>query len=210
MARSPRVSQGGLVYHVLNRANARVALFVTEGDYGAFEAALDQAIQRYRTRVIAYCAMPNHWHMLLWPNEDGELSRFVGWLTMTHTQRWHSYRRSAGTGHLYQGRFKSFPVQSDAHLLSVWRYVERNPIRAGLGARADAWRWSSLWRREHGTRQARELLSDGPVPRPANWLDWVNEAQTAAELDRVRASVERMCPYGGAAWVREVTQAPGR
>ncbi|MEE8527668.1 MAG: transposase, partial [Gammaproteobacteria bacterium] len=131
---------GGIVYHVLNRANAKKQIFETTGDYKAFEKTLGEASERVNMRILTYCIMPNHWHLVLWPIKDGDLSKFVGWLTLTHTQRWHAFHDTAGTGHLYQGRFKSFPVQSDEHLLMVCRYVERNPLRAGLVRRAEHWR----------------------------------------------------------------------
>lgn len=132
------MAPGGLVYHVLNRANGRLPIFEKNEDYEAFERVLAQAVQRVDIRLLAYCVMPNHWHLVLWPRVDGDLSRFVGWLTLTHTQRWHAHRHTTGSGHLYQGRFKSFPVQTDEHFLAVCRYVERNPLRAGLVSRAEA------------------------------------------------------------------------
>ena len=89
MARRLRVAAGGIVYHVLNRAVGRVRIFRKEGDYMAFEKALRQAHERTGTRLLAYCLMPNHWHLVLWPREDGELSQYVRWLSVTHTQRWH-------------------------------------------------------------------------------------------------------------------------
>src|SRR4051794_17979624 len=143
MGRALRTDVGGLVYHVLNRANARLPLFAKAGDYDAFERVLSEAHDRYGTRILAYCVLPNHWHLVLWPEKDGELSRFTGWLTLTHTQRWHAHYHNVGSGHLYQGRFKSFPVESDEHLLTVCRYVERNPLRAGLVERAEDWGSSS-------------------------------------------------------------------
>src|SRR3954468_23181959 len=103
--------------------------------------------------------MPNHWHLIVWPRQDGELSRFVGWLTLTHTQRWHAHRHSAGAGHLYQGRFKSFPVQDDEHLYTLARYVERNGLRAGLTTHAERWRWSSLFRWLRSSAEDNRLLS---------------------------------------------------
>ncbi len=111
MAKRLRVAAGGVVYHVLNRAVGRGRIFRKEGDYKAFEKVLLQAQERTGTRLLAYCLMPNHWHLVLWPREDGELSQYVRWLSVTHTQRWHAHHHSAGTGPLYQGRFKSFPVQ---------------------------------------------------------------------------------------------------
>ena len=143
MPRPCRQTPGGLVYHVLNRANARRPIFETRGDYLAFEQILADAQRRTGMRLLAWCLMPNHWHLLLWPVGDGELSHFVGLATLTHVQRWHAYHGTAGSGHLYQGRFKSFLVQDDAHLLNVCRYVEANALRAGLVARAEDWRWGS-------------------------------------------------------------------
>ncbi len=129
MPRPRRAAEGGLIYHALNRANAGLTIFDAEDDYAAFLQVLAEAVARYKMRLLAYCLMPNHFHLLLWPRKDGDLSQFMRWLTLTHTQRWHAYRRTAGTGHLYQGRFKSFPVQSDEHFLTVCRYVERNALR---------------------------------------------------------------------------------
>ena len=111
------------------------------------------------------------------------------WLTVTHTQRWHAERQSSGTGHLYQGRFKSFPIQADQHLYKVLRYVERNPVRAGLVERAEKWRWSSLWHWHQADEVAQEVLSPWPFPRPADWLRRVNRARANHELDAFRRSV---------------------
>ena len=103
MGRPLRAATGGMVYHVLNRANARLPIFDDDGDYEAFFKILGQACERIEMRILAWCLMPNHWHLVLWPHHDGDLSRFLGWLTLTHTQRWHAQRQSAGSGHLYQG-----------------------------------------------------------------------------------------------------------
>ncbi len=123
MPRRPRLAMGGLVYHVLNRAVGRGTLFEKHADYEAFEHVLKQAWDRHGTRIVSYCLMPTHWHLVLWPRKDDELSEFMRWLTVTHTQRRHAHYHSAGTGPVYQGRFKSFPIQQDAHFLTVCRYV---------------------------------------------------------------------------------------
>ena len=94
------------MYHVLNRAVARLPLFEKDGDYQAFERVLLEAMTKQPTRLLAYSLMPNHWHLVLWPQEDGELTGFVRWLTHTHSMRWHAHYHTAGTGHIYQGRFK--------------------------------------------------------------------------------------------------------
>jgi putative transposase len=200
MPRSARNAPGGLVYHALNRAVARLPLFQKDGDFDAFECVLAEALQEHPTRLLGYCLMPNHWHLVLWPAADGELTTFVRWLTHTHTMRWHAHYHTGGTGHLYQGRFKSFPVEADEHFLTVMRYVERNALRAGLVARAEDWRWGSLWRRRHDDEAARAWLHDWPVPRPGDWEAWVNMAQTAGEVETVRRSVARGSPFGSETW----------
>jgi len=169
MGRPPRITPGDLAYHVLIRANGRRTIFQKPDDYHAFERVVAEAWERVEMRILAYAVMPNHWHMVLWPRKDEQLSRFVGWLSLTHTQRWHAHHHNVGSGHLYQGRFKSFVIQADDHLLQVCRYVERNPLRAKLVRRAEDWRWGSLWRRTFGSVETRELISELPVERPANW-----------------------------------------
>lgn len=184
-------------------------LFDGGADYDAFEKILAEAVERVETRLLAYCLMPNHWHLLVWPREDGELSRFVGWLTLTHTQRWHAHRHSIGYGHVYQGRFKSFPVEEDDHFYTVARYVERNALRGNLVRRAEVWRWSSLYRWLHGTAQERPQLASWPVPRKAGWVEHVNAAQSEAELAAIRRSVERGSPFGGESWSERAVRRLG-
>ena len=196
------------MYHVLNRANARRTIFETHADFLAFEDILAEVQGRLPMRIFAWCVMPNHWHLVLWPREDGDLSRFMRLVTLIHTQRWHGHRKTAGTGHLYQGRFKSFAVQSDAHFLTVCRYVEANALRAGLVRRAEDWRWSSLARTLRGYNDAPQI-EPWPLPRPAAWLRQVNEAGSAKELERLRSCAQRGTPLGDAAWTRKTAEGLG-
>jgi putative transposase len=140
--------------------------------------------------------MPNHWHLLLWPRTDGELSEVMRWITVTHTQRWHAHRHSSGTGPVYQGRFKSFPVQTDEHFFRVARYVERNALRAKLVERAEEWRWSSVYRITRLDAKLADFLSLWPMERPPNWIEWVNQPDKASELDDLRSSAQRCRPFG--------------
>ena len=200
MSRPPRAAEGGLIYHVLNRANARLAIFDDDGDYDAFLRVLAEAVARHRTRLLAYCVMPNHFHLVLWPHADGELSHFMRWLTMTHTQRWHAHRKSAGSGHLYQGRFKSFPIQGDGHFLTVCRYVERNALRAGLVPRAERWRWGSLERRSPLNPNHGPELSPWPIAPPEDWTERVNAPLSPAEEEALRRVIRRGQPFGAPEW----------
>ena len=198
MPRRLRCATGGLVYHVLNRAVGRATLFDKAGDYAAFEKVLRQAASWRPVRLLAYCLMPNHWHLVVWPEHDGDLSEYMRWLTVTHTQRWHAHRHTAGTGPLYQGRFKSFPVQANDHFLAVCRYVERNALRAGLVRRAEAWRWSSLWQRCQ--QRSVVALAAWPVSIPTDWVKHVNRPETEAELEALRRAVTRGSPFGETDW----------
>lgn len=202
---------GGLAYHVLNRAVGRGALFDKEADYQAFEKTLVEAFDRFHPRILCYCLMPNHWHLVLWPREDGELSEFMRWLTVTHTQRWHAHRETAGTGPVYQGRFKSFPIQEDHHLLRVCRYVERNALRANLVERAEDWPWCSLHRRRSGADAGRILLATAqwPAEPPQNWLAAVNRPESSHDLEALRRSVRRGAPYGEKPWVERTARQLG-
>jgi len=204
-----REAVGGVVYHVLNRANAGMLLFQGTGDYKAFEKVVAEAHEQVAMRTIAYCLMPNHWHFVLWPRGDGDLPAFMHWLTMTHAKRWHCFRQTTGSGHVYQGAYKSIPVESDSHFLTVCRYVERNALRAGLTPRAEEWPWCSLHRRCVGDAKARALLTEGPLPRPEDWLTEVNRPQSQDEVEALRKCIGRGRPYGSRSWVEKIAERLG-
>ncbi len=209
MPRAKRYCPGGMVFHCLNRAVARLTLFEEDENYEAFEGVLEEAQQRVPLRILDYTVMPNHWHLVLWPHTDTQVSEFLRWLTVTHTMRWHAHYQTSGTGHLYQGRFKSFPIQEDEHLLAVLRYVERNPVRGGLAKRAEDWRFGSAWRRAHGNAKSRRLLSAWPLRRPRGWLENVNRPQTEAEVAALRRCTQRGAPYGDERWTRRSARKLG-
>ncbi|MGH7432601.1 MAG: transposase [Candidatus Methylomirabilales bacterium] len=194
MSRTARASVGGICYHVINRGNARAEVFRQAGDYQAFVELLRESVERVRVRVLAYCLMPNHFHVAVWPRADGDLSRWMQWLLTAHVRRHH--RHYGSSGHVWQGRCKVFPIQQDEHLFTILRYIERNPLRAGLVARAEDWLWSSL--REWG--RPKTFLDPGPVPRPADWVAWVNEAMTEGDVERIRHSLNRGTPFGVESW----------
>jgi putative transposase len=189
-----------MIFHCLNRGNDRREIFSEPGDYAAFESVLQATLEIVPIRLLSYCLMPNHWHLALWPKQDGELGAFMQRLTTTHVRRWHRHRKSEGMGHLYQGTYKSFPVQDDPHLLVMNRYVERNALRANLVKKAQDWQWCSLWRQEHGSPAEREILTEWPVDRPDDWLSIVNDPQTDQELAQIRECIRRGRPFGNPKW----------
>lgn len=203
MPRHPRASQGGYCYHVLNRGNARRTIFYQDRDDAAFLRLLREASEHTPVPLLAYCLMPNHFHLVLWPQHDGDLSASLGWLLTAHVRRYHQHYHSSGQ--VYQGRFRSFPIQEDGHLLTVLRYSERNPVRAGLVEQAQDWLWSSAG----PTWEEGPVLDPGPVPRPEGWLDWVNRPHTEAKVESLRACIRRRRPNGDPFWVGRAAQVLG-
>ncbi len=192
---------GGEIYHVFNRANFRSRLFKTPAHYQDFLTIVDEGLSFVSMRILAYCLMPNHWHMVLYPRADGDLSKFLQRLTLTHTQRYHSKTRTVGYGHVYQGRYKSLLVGSDSHFLALVRYVERNAKRAALVRRAEEWPWSSAYLRRRGSDKQKKLLSPWPMPEPHNYLEWLNQSQGKEEIENIRYAIQRGRPYGSEKWV---------
>jgi putative transposase len=206
MPRLARASVGGICYHVINRGNARHEVFFKDGDYEAFLKAIGHASIEVPMRVLGLCLLPNHFHLALWPFQDGDLSRWMHWVQNTHVRRYHQHYH--GSGHIWQGRYKSFPIEEDEHLLTVLRYIERNPVRAKLAKRAEQWSWSSARYWEAGAMGPVNLTA-GPAKRPAKWLEWVNRSLTLAELEALRRSVNRGTPYGSSNWVEKTCKRLG-
>ena len=205
MPRTARASVGDYCYHVINRGNGRAEVFHAEGDYQAFVTLLREASERVPMRLLAYCLMPNHFHLAVGPYRDGDLSRWMQWLLTAHVQRYHRWHDSSG--HVWQGRFKAFPIEQDDHLLTVLRYIERNPVRAHLVARIEDWRWSSARAWRESVRGPR--VEAGPVARPESWLDWVNGAMEEMDVQRIRRSVNRNAPFGSDAWTAVTAEQLG-
>jgi putative transposase len=173
MARAPRDAQPGAIHHVVNRGNRRTVIFHKPGDYDAFIAVLREAIHKFRMRLLAFCIMPNHWHLVLWPAEDVSLSAFMQWLTSTHVRRYHAHYDLVGTGHLYQARYRNDVCKDERRLLTTVRYVEANPLAAKLVRRARDWKWSSLALRT--SSDAEDILTPCPIELPRNWPEYVDQ-----------------------------------
>jgi putative transposase len=184
-------------------------LFQRDEDYEAFERAIEKRLETRPMRICSYCLMPNHWHFVLWPEKDGQLGEFMQKLTVTHVRNWQEDRRRVGYGHVYQGRYKSFPIEEDEHFFQVMRYVERNALRANLTTRAESWRWCSLWRRVKANREGRRWLAEWPLPKPDRWTTLVNRPQSEAEMEAIRRSIARGQPFGSPSWTQSTAKALG-
>ena len=173
MARRRRNTAPGYVHHVTNRANRKKTIFHKPADYQAFQDVLSEAVSRYAMRLLSFAVMRNHWHLVIWPDEDVSISAFMHWLTTTHVRRYHEHYELTGTGHLYQGPYHNEVCMDDRGVLAVMRYVEGNPLAAGLVTRAEDYLWSSLRLRVRGEDDG--LLSPGPIALPSDWTTIVNE-----------------------------------
>lgn len=201
MPRLARVDVGNEIYHVINRANGRLQIFNTPEDYRLFEKLIEEAKELTDMRIFAYEIMPNHWHLILSPRKDGDLALFMHHLTNKHTRQVHTATGTVGSGHLYQGRYKSFLVDSGNYFLAVIKYIERNAVRAKLVRRCEDWQWGSAWRRIHGTAQQKKLLDIMPAQLPDDYLTWINTAEPLEETETIRRSVNKSVPYGRKQWV---------
>lgn len=205
MPRTARAAVGGLAYHVLNRGNNRQRIFRKPADFAAFVKLLIDGKQRANVDVLGFCLMGNHWHIVLIPRTGRDLAAYLSWVTNTHVKRHRAHYRKT-SGHLYQGRFKSFVVEEDSYLLTLLRYVEANPLRAKSVKRAQDWQWSSLG---CDAKTAGQLLSPSPVDRPANWTTLVNRGVPAAELETIRQALKRDRPLGRIEWVKAMAKRLG-
>jgi putative transposase len=192
-----------VIFHVLNRAVKKTRLFDTDNDYRAFLDIVVAALARHPIELFAFCVMSNHFHFLASPRYDGQLSAFMQWMTVTHSKRWHKWRGTTGTGHVYQGPFKAFPVQDDAHFLRVCRYVERNAFRAGLVPSTETWQWGSAHQYCFDCHWV--PLTPWRIIRPVNWLDLLNSADPDPET--IRQCLLRSRPYGGDEWTARMAEA---
>jgi putative transposase len=203
MGRAPRNSQGGYVYHVIGRGLKPKPMFRSLEDYQDFDSILARAVDRFEPRLLSYCVLPKHWHLVLTPRKDGDLSKFMAWLTTTHSARWHTKPKRSDSGGLYERRFRSFPVQDNAQLLDVLRFVESHPLRSGLVETLGAWPWLSSTRRVQESVETWPLLSSPPVPFPADWNKQLTQEIPAETIERVCHCIQRGCPYGSADWVQK-------
>ena len=201
--RRKRITRGGVIYHCMNRANGRLRIFKKPGDFSAFEQVLAEAIERVDIRLHGYCIMGNHWHLIVQPRGDGDLSEFMKWLTGTHSHRWHRAHNTVGIGHVYQGRYKSFPVQSNSYYRTLMRYVESNPQKAKLVQKSVDWPWSSLAIRIGIEKPFK--LCEPAVELGENWIGEFDNL-FRMPLKQIKNSIQRGCPFGEAEWIKKTAK----
>ncbi|MCF7957370.1 MAG: transposase [Phycisphaerae bacterium] len=205
MPRKTRASVGNMCYHVINRGNNRARIFHKDQDYLRFTEMMGEAIERHPMRLLSWCLMPNHFHMVLWPHNDGDLSTWMHWLMTAHVRRYHRHYNSSG--HIWQGRYKAFAIQDNHHYLTVLRYVESNAKRAKLVNRAEDWQWSSFY--ASCRLDLFPFLTSGPLQRPQNWQALLNQEQPEKEIEQIKLSLNRQRPLGDPKWLEKTVQELG-
>jgi putative transposase len=205
MPRKPREIADGFVYHILNRGNFKKVVFHTAYDYRSFLKLMEDGKKNYAIDIFAYCLMPNHFHFVVRPRIADHLSKWMHGLMNTHVQRFRIYYQT--TGHIWQDRYKNFIIQQDEHLLTVLRYVERNPVRANLVPSAIDWPWSSV--KERMKKTSTSMMDIPPIDLPNDWNEFVNQPLTAMELDDIHYSIKRQAPYGSKRWQQKICEDLG-
>jgi len=198
MPRAKRICPPNVVFHIINRANDRRRLFSQPNDYNEFLWLLKMASERVPVRICAFCLMPNHWHLVLWSTTEGDISCFMHWLSSVHAMRVRRRWNAVGAGHVYQDRFRAFPVETGVYYFNVMKYVEGNALRATLVNRAEDWQWCSLFDRVLGTFRIPLATA---IELPDTWCDQVNDGVGAEDLEALRESAEAARPYGSPAWL---------
>lgn len=199
MPRIARGRQGLHVFHILNRGNARGTVFRSASEFRDFIDLMRQAKERTEVEVYAFAILPNHFHAVVKPRAEGALSAFMQWWLTSHVRRAH--KRRSSSGHVWQGRFKSFPVETSEHLLTVLRYVLLNPLRASLASTPREWPFSSL--------RYPQMLDPWPIAPPAHFDQWLGEGLSEDQLVELRRSVARRAPFGSSEWTEAVAREAG-
>jgi putative transposase len=199
MPRPPRLYPDFVPQHVYNRGNRRARIFQSSQDYIDLLGALRRAGSHTGVRLHAFCLMPNHWHLVLWPDSGASISAYVQIAMNTHIRKLQARHGTSGTGHVYQGRHKNVAILTERHFCTAVRYVEANALAAALVQRAEEWPWSSLSQAE----ACSSLIAPWPVPRPANWIELVNKVPSKSCLKEMvrfarKAGREKTLTFQGA------------
>ena len=210
MPRLPRTVFANIPHHVTQRGNRREDIFFTDEDRETYLLWLREYSDKHQVEVLAYCLMTNHIHLVVVPATDDGLQRLLKPLHMRYAQR---INRARGwKGHLWQGRFFSSPLD-EAYLWAAVRYVERNPVRAGIVRRAENYRWSSA-PAHCGNRPDGLLNLESRWSKKFavidDWSAWLAEGDEAEEIQILRQNVDKGLPCGNESFVRRLGKVVGR
>jgi REP-associated tyrosine transposase len=205
MPRHSRIAPDGFIHHVMNRGDHRETIFHKSADFQAFLGLMAESVRRVPMRILAYCIMRNHFHLLLWPDHGVELSAYMQVLMNLHIQRYLLHYPPSSPGHIYQGRYTNSLVQDGVSFLTVMRYVEANALTAQIVSHAEDYLWSSA--SPHASDPDRPALAEGPIAKPADWLDFINTPVSAEVFEKIHRAAQRGAPIGDATWTNRMVTA---
>jgi putative transposase len=201
MARIARVVAPGIPHHVTQRGNRRQQTFFHDEDYQAYLELMSEWCAKYKVQIWAYCLMPNHVHLIAVPETRDGLNLAIGEAHRRYTRRINF--REGWRGHLWQGRFSSF-ILDENYLLACTRYVELNPVRAGLVKKPEAWRWSSagahVKRKDDILVQTKPLLAMIKSP----WKKFLSVDAQESEMALFRKHERTGRPTGNDAFIERL------
>lgn len=189
----PRIARGladGEIYHIINRGNRRSEVFHKEEDYEKFISLLKEAKKINNIKIYAFTLMPNHFHLVLKPKKAEDLSKFMQWLMTSYVRFYNKTYKTSG--HLWQGRYKSFLVQKNNYLLTLLNYVEQNPQRAKL----KDWKYASSQYKDSF------LIDKLPIDIPDDWDNFLS----VIEKEKIENSIKRQSPYGEDEWQQNICE----
>ena len=204
----PRIARGladNQIYHIINRGNRRESVYHDKYDYERFLKLLFDSKEKYNIKIYAYCLMPNHFHLVIYTKYSESLSKAMHWISSSYVRYYN--KRYKISGHLWQGRYKSFIVQKESYLLTLLKYVEVNPKRAKIVKRCEDYKYSSAYNRINNIED--ELINTPPIDLPVNWDKYINEEESKIDIDYIRNSIERQSPLGEELWQVNIAKKYG-
>jgi putative transposase len=189
MPRTARKLVDRAYYHIINRGNNKQTIFRTRLDYLVFIGLLKEAKIRYPLTVFGYCLMPNHFHLIIYARDAGHVRAFIHWILTCFAHYYHAKYNTSG--HLWQGRFKNLLIEREEYLIIALRYIENNPVRAGMVRSSRDWEWSSI--QQHSQRSYDALVDPPPFTVPGDWLNLVNMPLTPKEFETIKKRNKRDC-----------------
>lgn len=204
----PRIARGladNQIYHIINRGNRRESVYHDKYDYERFLKLLFDSKEKYNIKIYAYCLMPNHFHLVIYTKYSESLSKAMHWISSSYVRYYN--KRYKISGHLWQGRYKSFIVQKESYLLTLLKYVEVNPKRAKIVKRCEDYKYSSAYNRINNIED--ELINIPPIDLPVNWDKYINDEESKIDIDYIRNSIERQSPLGEELWQVNIAKKYG-
>ncbi len=209
MGRAPRITEGGFVYYVVCRGLDGLVLFNSKAECETFEGILRESVMKWEPRVLAFALHASEWHILAMPRKDGDLSRWIAWVTSVHSMRNKSLRAGTASNGLYERRFRSFPVQDNERLIDAILWIESGFTVAEAAEGEDASKTGAhgMIQSSYSTRiltVSRDWISLPPVALPADWSERVLQGLNRGSAEQIVNSIDRGAPYGDAAWVTKM------